>query len=127
MAMGLDRRFGCTKLGRTVYQQDYIRRQLELFAAALAKVVRKRREGATEQALDETRKAYLALGVDADLLRLDARSLVKLVGTKEKLAALCELLEEEAAIMDALSKTASATRLRKQVESIREVMAARAE
>jgi hypothetical protein len=110
-----------------LFQQDYFKRQLELFAQVLALVVLKRKSGDLGLALDETRNAYRALGLDSSFLRLEAGSLVALVGDVAKLNALCELLEEEANVLDALSNAPEADRLRLRAGKIREATKARGE
>lgn len=102
-----------------MYQQDYIKRQVELFAAALATLASKRAAGALEEAQEAVRAAYSALGIDALLLRLDPASLVRTIQSPEKVRALCELMDQEALLMEALSKQSHAVRLRQQAASIR--------
>ncbi|MCC6526454.1 MAG: hypothetical protein IT373_27650 [Polyangiaceae bacterium] len=81
-----------------MYQRDLLQRQLELFRQALARLVARRQQGELELAREEARQAYDALGIDASFLALDAATLVSLVSSRDKLAALCELFDEEARV-----------------------------
>ena len=91
-----------------MFRQDFIKRQIEQFAQALAAMAGRRTEGQPEQALLEARQAYAMLGIDPSYLRLDTRSLLSLIGRGPRLAALCDLLEEEALSHEALGDTAAA-------------------
>lgn len=102
-----------------MYQQDYIKRQVELFAEALANLARKRETGAFDEAHEAARAAYAALGIDALLLRLDPASLVRTVANPEKVRALCELLDQQALLVEATSKQIHALHLRQQAASLR--------
>lgn len=104
-----------------MYRQDFIKRQLEAFARALAAMSGLRLEGKPEQALAEARGAYAALGVDDSLLRLDDASLAMLLGSGEKLAALAELLGEESAARLALGEAGPALDLSRRSASLRRV------
>ncbi|MBI4953863.1 MAG: hypothetical protein HY908_17700 [Myxococcales bacterium] len=103
-----------------MYQQDLIKRQLELFRQALARLVARRQEGELDLARDEARQAYAALGIDASFLALDAATLVSLVSSRDKLAALCELLDEEARVERAGTGAKRAASLEARAREIRE-------
>jgi hypothetical protein len=102
-----------------VFRQDFIKRQIEQFAQALAAIAGRRSEGQPEQALVEARHAYATLGIDPSYLRLDTRSLVSLVGRGPRLAALCDLLEEEALSHEALGDSVAAAERRARASELR--------
>jgi hypothetical protein len=91
-----------------VFRQDFIKRQIEMLAQALARIAQKRNSGELSEALSELQHAYGSIGFDPMLLRLDARSLVMLVKDREKLSALCALLDEEAELRRAMGNQADA-------------------
>lgn len=101
-----------------MYRQDFVKRQIELLAQALARMVSKRCAGECDDALDEAQAAYRLLGVDSGLLRLDSRSLVVLLGSKERIAGLVELLEEEARIRAALGQHEQAEQLQRRAREL---------
>lgn len=103
-----------------MYQQDLIKRQLELFRQALARVAARRQAAEVELALGEVRRAYDALGIDASFLALDAGTLVSLVSSRDRLAALCELLDEEARVELARAGTKRAASLAARAREIRQ-------
>ena len=102
-----------------MFRQDFIKRQIELFAAALARLAGAREKGDLEQASSELGNAYRALGVDPALLELDAQTIVRMLRTREKLEALCQLLEEHAQLNEAQGERAEALSLRTRAEAIR--------
>jgi hypothetical protein len=93
-----------------MFRQDFIKRQIALFAEVLARLAGHRKNGEPEQALAEARNEFRTLGVDPNLLELDARSLVRMLRDREKLEAICTLLDELAACHDALAPGAPGAR-----------------
>jgi hypothetical protein len=102
-----------------LFRQDFIKRQIEQFAQTLAGIVGKRTDGHPEQALLEVRQAYATLGIDPSYLRLDTRSLLSLIGRGPRLAALCDLLEEEALSHEALGDAAASAERRARASELR--------
>lgn len=102
-----------------MFRQDFIKRQIEQFGQALAAIAGTRTDGRPEQALLEARQAYVTLGIDPSYLRLDTRSLLRLVGRGPRLAALCDLLEEEALAHEALGETSAAEQRRARALELR--------
>jgi hypothetical protein len=101
-----------------LYQHDFIKRQIELLAQAIANIVHKREQGKVEEALTEAQQAYTAFGFDRGLLRLDATSVARLVN-REKLNALCDLIEEEARLHRALGDERAGAELARLAADIR--------
>jgi hypothetical protein len=102
-----------------LFRQDFIKRQIEQFAQALAAIAGARTDGRPEHALLEARQAYGTLGIDPSYLRLDARSILRLIGRGPRLAALCDLLEEEALSHEALGDSAAAAERRARASELR--------
>lgn len=114
----LDKRGHETYVRGPLFRQDFIKRQIEQFAQALAALAGKRTQGQPEQALVAARQAYSLLGIDPSYLRLDTRSLVSLVGRGPRLDALCDLLEEEALSHEALGDAAAAAQCRRRASEL---------
>ena len=102
-----------------MYRQDFIKRQIELLAKALAAMAGFRHEGKPQRALDVVAEGYSALGIDAGMLRLDDRSLVMMLGSPDKVQALAQLLDEEAATYLALGQTERALLLGRRAAGLR--------
>lgn len=102
-----------------MFRQDYIERQIEQLAQALARITALRTAGSFDAALEEVRQSYGALGVASSYLRLDAKSLTVLVRDKNKLLALARLLDEEALVLDALRNTTMSGQCRQRAQELR--------
>ena len=103
-----------------MYRQDFIQRQIELLAGLVANIVGKRESGLHKEALAESRKAYRALGIQPNMLDMDAKTLFAMIGDPGKLLAVAALLEEEAHVHDALGHAAAGAELRAQAGEIRD-------
>jgi hypothetical protein len=101
-----------------MFRQDFIKRQIEAFAEVLARLAGRRNGGEPEHALLEARDAFRALGVDPNLLDLDARSILRMLREREKAEALCLLLDELAASKDALERAGTAGAVRGSVVTL---------
>ena len=82
---------------------DYILRIVREFAQFVARVLRLRTEGKHEDAHEAIRQGYpIYLGVPKDIAdALTPASLVEVLGSKERIAAAVQLLDEEAALFRA--------------------------
>ncbi len=109
---------GCCSRLKLVYRQDYLKRQVELFAQALASIIAKRKLGRCDEALAEVQQARAQLGVEDGFLDLDGRSLVSLIGN-DRAACLADLLEEEALVREQLGDETGATRARNRRHGLR--------
>lgn len=80
-------------------RDDYLVRQVKALAAVLARLAGLRLGGNIEEARAELTKAYSSvLGSQAELLRrMDSHTAAKLLGSPERVLALAQLLNEEAA------------------------------
>jgi hypothetical protein len=78
--------------------EDYLLRQIRMLAAALARIVGLRVRGQVEEARAELEQSYtLLLGPETDLIRsVDSATAAGFLGSAEKIAALAQLLNEEA-------------------------------
>jgi hypothetical protein len=85
--------------------------------------MKKRQDGEVQEALAEARKAYDALGINRALLRLDSASIVRMIRDPEKLSALCDLLEEEARVHEAMGNAPVCEDLKLQAAGIRKAAA----
>ena len=79
-------------------REDYMSRQIRAIAAMIARMMGWRLSGETEKAKVELDEAYtLLLGPQAALVRrVDAATATRLIGSREKVLAFSQLLEEEA-------------------------------
>jgi hypothetical protein len=80
-------------------REDYLLRQAKEVAAMLARMAGLRSSGELEQARIELEQAYsLLLGSQGELLRqVDSGTAARLLGSRERIAAFAQLLNEEAA------------------------------
>jgi hypothetical protein len=78
-------------------REDYVSRQIRAIAAMIARMMGLRLSGETEKARVELEGAYtLLLGPQAALIRrVDAATAARLIGSREKVLAFSQLLEEE--------------------------------
>lgn len=79
-------------------REDYVQRQIRTIAAMIARMIGLRLGGEPEQAKDELERSYaLLLDSQADLVRrVDAATAARLIGSREKIEAFAQLLDEEA-------------------------------
>jgi hypothetical protein len=79
-------------------RDDYVVRQLRIIAAMIARMTGLRLDGQFDEAKAQLEEAYgLLLGERAGLIRaIDARTAAQLVGSKEGVLALADLVAEEA-------------------------------
>lgn len=96
-----------------VFRRDYIQRQIERLAEALARIAGHRARNDLDAAQEQVAEAYRALDLDPGFLRLDPSSLVMLVGDAERVGLLARVLEEEAGLADARGAPDDARRKRK--------------
>lgn len=80
-------------------QEDYLIRQAKAIAAMIARIAGLRVGGELDQARTELEEAYsLLLGSKGALLRrVDSRTAAGLLGSRDRIEALAQLLNEEAA------------------------------
>lgn len=82
----------------SAFQKDYILRLIETIAAILARIAVLRENGESEEAKAELERAYgLLLGPQDDIVRrVDPSTAAVLLGSREKILALSQLVDEEA-------------------------------
>jgi len=85
------------------FRQDYLMRLVEQLAAVIARMLGLRSSGRAAQALTEAEHGYDLLGLPSGLIDvLSASALAELLGSPEKIRLVADLLDEEAASLDAL-------------------------
>lgn len=94
-------------------QRDYILRLLEAVAAAIARALRRRKDGDLAGARDEVRDAVTALlGPLAPVSAYtDARTMGNLIGEPRRIAAWAQLLAEDATTLREMGDVTGATQL----------------
>lgn len=96
-----------------MFRQDMIKKAIEQFAAALAKVLGLARSGQHAEALEAVREAKGALPVVPGMLEdMDARALIESLGV-EHARLLARLLEAEADLHDRMERPLLAQRPRR--------------
>jgi hypothetical protein len=87
----------------TPFGQDYLMRMVEQLTAVIARMLGLRKSGRATQALAEAEHGYDLLGLPSGLIDVvSAPALAELLGSPEKIRLVADLLEEEAASLDAL-------------------------
>lgn len=102
-------------------REDFILRQLRAVAAMLARIVGLRISGRADEARAELESAYtLLLGTRGELIRrVDERTAVRLLGSREGAVAFADLLTQEALLEDDPSHR---SRLESRAAAIREAL-----
>jgi hypothetical protein len=108
-------------------EKDYLKRQMEMFAQLLARVLGLRAAGKPDEALEQMRLgAGAALGLEYDTLaRVDPATARALLRDPELFDAYAQLLELEADVAAAVGDVARAEALRARAAAVRDVPAAR--
>ena len=100
-------------------EDDYLVRAIRKLIEAIARIAGLRKEGALDEAQAAVEDAYRALGVGrATVGRLDAASVALLLGSRDKLAAMARLVDEESELARALGDTTRADRLAVQARAL---------
>lgn len=96
-------------------RQDYIKRLIEQVGEAIARALGKTGAGAQEQeeALQRINHAYAELGIVPGFFDLEATSLRRMLGSRERSQAVAELCLWEAQLLELKGETARAAQRRR--------------
>src|SRR5262245_5972732 len=85
------------------FRQDYLMRLVEQLAAVIARMLGLRKSGRAADALVEAERGYDLLGLPTGLIEvLSAPAIAELLASPEKVRMVADLLDEEAAALEAL-------------------------
>jgi hypothetical protein len=105
-------------------EDDYLVRTIKKLVEAIARIAGLRKEGALDEAQAAVEDAYRALGVGrATVGRLDPASVALLLGSRDKLAAMVRLVDEESELARALGDTTRADRLAAKARALANALA----
>jgi hypothetical protein len=102
-----------------MFQHDIIKRMIEQIAQFIAAAAGLASEGKLSEAEGELDAAEKALGLPRGYQRLDARSIVILLGGTEKAALLADIFDQRAELCQQVGDEAAANELKRKAEILR--------